>query len=264
MAHDARISSALVNHPKTKKLRRRLGPGACWSLVALFAYASEHRWDGDLTGMSDEDIGIAADWDGTPEEFCEALKGVGFLEGESSSYLIHDWSDHQPYAASRDIRSEAARKAVNKRWEYAGNTARIRPEYASDTPNQTNPIQSKPKTHAPTFDDRSKPLSESDCGIAICASLSFSGLKIPREVAEAVPIIRDSLGLTDNWQVFDFLPAKWRAYESSTQAKYRMKFETWLSNAKWKDGEQPRVNGKPKKIETPYERAQRELREACQ
>jgi hypothetical protein len=152
MAHDARVSSALINHPKTKKLRRRLGPAACWSLVALFAYASEHHWDGNLSGMTDEDIAIAGDWDSDPQGFCQALHDVAFFDGDSGGYSIHDWADHQPYAAARGVRSESARKAVSKRWEYernterkdSGNTEGIRPEYAGDTPNQSKPNQSKP------------------------------------------------------------------------------------------------------------------------
>src|SRR3954471_7361128 len=63
------------------------------------------------------------------------------------------------------------------------------------------------------FQDRSMNLSDSDCGILICQTLSFSGINLPRETAEAIPTIRTTLGLVDNWQVFDFLPAKWKAYQ---------------------------------------------------
>lgn len=35
MAEDARISAALSAHPKTRKLRKRLGVPGCWSLVPV-------------------------------------------------------------------------------------------------------------------------------------------------------------------------------------------------------------------------------------
>ena len=117
MADDARISTALPQHPKTKKLRRRLGDGGCWSLVCLFLWTAANRWDGSLADMSDEDIELAADWTGEVGELVTALVEVGFLDGESGCYAIHDWHDHNPWAASRGQRQQAAKAAAAARWE---------------------------------------------------------------------------------------------------------------------------------------------------
>jgi len=117
MADDARISTALPQHPKTKKLRRRIGDGGCWSLVCLFLWTAANRWDGSLSDMSDEDIELAADWAGEPGAFVSALVDVGFIDGDSGTYAIHDWQDHNPWAASRGQRQEAARAAAAARWE---------------------------------------------------------------------------------------------------------------------------------------------------
>ena len=65
MADDARISTAFPRHPKTVKLQRRLGATGCGSLVCLFLWVADNRPDGDLSGMSDEDIEIAAGWSAT-------------------------------------------------------------------------------------------------------------------------------------------------------------------------------------------------------
>jgi hypothetical protein len=117
MADDARISTALPRHPKTVKLQRRLGaPGFC-SLICLFLWVAENRPTGDLEGMSDEDIEIAATWPGESETFVRTLTEVGFLDGAKGAYRVHDWAEHNPWAANRPRRVEKARAAAGARWE---------------------------------------------------------------------------------------------------------------------------------------------------
>lgn len=117
MADDARISTALPHHPKTVKLQRRLGAPGCWSLICLFLWVADNRPDGDLKGMSSEDIAIAADWAGEGGAFVAVLAEVGFVDGEAGAYMIHDWVEHNPWAAGRPERKASARKAANARWE---------------------------------------------------------------------------------------------------------------------------------------------------
>jgi hypothetical protein len=117
MADDARISTALPHHPKTVKLERRLGAQGCWSLIKLFLWVAENRPIGDLAGMSGEDIGIAAEWPGDTGELVRTLAEVRFLDGEEGSYKIHDWAEHNPWAANRPGRVEKARAAAGARWE---------------------------------------------------------------------------------------------------------------------------------------------------
>ncbi len=125
MAEDARISTALPAHPKTRKLRKRLGPTSCWSLICLFLWVAANRWTGDLTGLSDEDIELAAEWDGEPGAFVRALVEVGFLDGEALKFTVHDWHEHNPWAATRGMRIEAARKAAAVRWERRTDAVRM-------------------------------------------------------------------------------------------------------------------------------------------
>jgi len=116
MAEDARISTALPSHPKARKLKRRLGPAGCWSLVVLFLWVASNRWDGDLKGMTEEDIELAAEWEGEVGAFVSALSEVGFLDGEMGSFTVHDWAEHNPWAAAHGQRIEAAKRAAAKRW----------------------------------------------------------------------------------------------------------------------------------------------------
>jgi hypothetical protein len=116
MADDARISTALPRHPKTVKLHRRLGAPGCWGFVCLLLWVADNRYDGDLQGLTDEDLEIAAGWTGNAGEFVRVLCEVRFLEGETGSYRVHDWAEHNPWAANRNQRVEAARAAANHRW----------------------------------------------------------------------------------------------------------------------------------------------------
>lgn len=121
MNNDARISTSLADHPKTVKLERRLGGEACWALVCLFLWAARNKSDGDLSGMQIEDIEIAAKWRGEEGKLYDALVSVRFLDEseDGKRVVIHDWHDHNPWAAGARGRSEKARKAAKSRWDDA-------------------------------------------------------------------------------------------------------------------------------------------------
>src|SRR5690606_12606234 len=118
------------SHPKTKKLRRRLGDSGPLACLYLFLWAAANRSDGDLSGMSDEDIELAVDWQGAAGEFVEAMASVGFLDGEEGSRVIHDWGDHNPGAAGGRAGSEKARGAALCKQYGRREAARAMPEYA--------------------------------------------------------------------------------------------------------------------------------------
>lgn len=127
---DARISIGLPSHPKTKKLIRRIGGDGAYRLVCLFLWTAANKSDGNLSGMSDEDIELAVDWMGDEGAFVQALVEVGFLDGEVDSRVIHDWAEHNPWAAGSEDRSEASKwAALCKRYGRSGAAERM-PEYA--------------------------------------------------------------------------------------------------------------------------------------
>lgn len=164
MADDARISTALPHHPKTVKLQRRLGPPGCWSLVCLFLWVAENRPDGNLQGMTAEDIEIAANWPGSAGDFVRTLAEVRFLDGQEGAYKIHDWAEHNPWAATRPQRAEAAKKAAAARWKskqaaVEPDAQRMRPACEShETAMPSSPLLTSP----PDTTSNLPPLKESD------------------------------------------------------------------------------------------------------
>lgn len=130
MATDARISTALPSHPKTKKLARRLGPAGPLGCIYLFLWVASNRSDGDLAGMTDEDIELAVDWSGDEGAFVGAMVDVGFLEGEAGNRTVHDWAEHNPWAAGAGARSEKSSWAALCKQYGRAEAARRMPEYA--------------------------------------------------------------------------------------------------------------------------------------
>ncbi len=128
---DARISVALPAHPKTKKLIRRLGEGGAWRLLCLFLWVAQSRPDGDLSGMTGEDIELAADWQGEEGAFIKALIEVGFVDGEEGAYSIHDWQEHNPWAAGADARSEKSKWLALCKHHGRAKAAEMMPAYAA-------------------------------------------------------------------------------------------------------------------------------------
>lgn len=131
MSTDARLSTGLPAHPKTKKLIRRVGEGGAWALVCLILWARANRPDGDLAGMTAEDIELAIDWRGEADALVAALAAVGFLEGEEGAYRLHDWAEHQPWSAGSEHRSDRAKWAALIRREGRDSAALKMPEYAA-------------------------------------------------------------------------------------------------------------------------------------
>lgn len=131
MATDARISAELPSHPKTKKLIRRLGQAAGWNLTRLFLWTAANRSDGDLSGMTDEDIELAVDWLGDGGDFVRECVDVGFLDGEDEGRTIHDWEIHNPWAAGAGMRSAKARWNSVKRHHGEDEANRQVPDYAA-------------------------------------------------------------------------------------------------------------------------------------
>lgn len=128
---DARISVGLPSHPKTKKLIRRIGEAGAWRLVCLFLWVAQSRPDGDLSGMTGEDIELAADWQGDEGAFVTALIEVGFVDGQEGSYAIHDWAEHNPWAAGADARSEKAKWLALCKHHGRAKAAGMMPDYAA-------------------------------------------------------------------------------------------------------------------------------------
>jgi len=117
MNKDFRVAVSLPTHPKSIKLMRRCGDRSFYCLIRLWAYVALNRPDGDLTGLDIDDIEIAADWNGQCSEFYQALLDFRFLDKTDDGLFVHDWEDHNGYAAHAEDRSMKARKAAFAKWE---------------------------------------------------------------------------------------------------------------------------------------------------
>ena len=135
---DIRIKLDLFEHPKLRKLRRRLGAEGVLGLLRLWLWAAANRPDGLLRGLDADDLELAAQWEGQPGELAAALCELRLLdflplekEGGAASALppsergaapagvafrIHDWCEHQPWASRTEERSRIARQAAKARW----------------------------------------------------------------------------------------------------------------------------------------------------
>lgn len=218
-ATDARISTALPQHPKTKKLIRRLGEGAAWYFVRLLLFATQSKPDGDLSGMTDEDLEIAVDWRGEPGAFISALAEVGFLDGEEGERSIHDWHEHNPWAAGSTARSARARFAALVAKHGRERAVEIMPDYAAqisgEAPQQRDMLDDVP---APS-PGKAKPKGESR---AVAMPAGFEPNDTHRRLAAEF-----NIALAPEFAKFcDFHRAKGSKFKDWDAA-----LRTWLRNA---------------------------------
>lgn len=134
---DFRVACGFFAHPKTKKLRRRLGDAGVIDLLKLWAWATQNRHDGNLSGLSDEDLEDAIDrTEGTPGHFIAALAELRWIDGPPGNRILHEWFEHNPYAATKGARVEKAKKAAEASW--ASRRAQ-QPDLPLDAPEDDDP-----------------------------------------------------------------------------------------------------------------------------
>ena len=118
MNTDIRLSVGFWQHPKTKKTVKRLGLEGIRSLQVLWLWAAQNRPEGNLHGMDEEEIELAADWQGEEGLFFKVCSGM-WIDETPEGFSLHDWEEHNPWQAEAEARSEAARKAAKARWGNA-------------------------------------------------------------------------------------------------------------------------------------------------
>lgn len=167
MSADIRISTGLLDHPKTRKFERRIGCDAIKYLLRLFLWVGDNRSNGELSRLTDEDIEIVCHWDGEEGKLITALCEAGFLDGEEGSRSVHNWAKNQPWAVNRQRRIEAARENANLRWDrererkiaqnksikkdidaLAAMQTACNPHANTNAPNPTQPNPTQPNTIA--------------------------------------------------------------------------------------------------------------------
>jgi len=114
---DFRIDTTFFFHLKTLKVKRKLGASGAFALLTLWAYATENRPKGILSGMTTDDIEAVSQWDGEDGVLVACLLQTGFLDQlEDGLFSLHNWEDRNAWAFHSQERSEAAKKAATARW----------------------------------------------------------------------------------------------------------------------------------------------------
>lgn len=133
MNKDFRVAVSLPSHPKALKLMRRCGDISFYNLVKFWAFVAQNRPTGDLAGLDCDDVEIAAGWNGQCSAFYQALLDLKFIEATESGLRVHDWEDHNGYAAHAKERSEKAKVAAETRWKKKNGCYEHTPSNATST-----------------------------------------------------------------------------------------------------------------------------------
>ena len=121
MNADIRLSVGFFEHHKTRKLQRRFGPEVVLSLLKLWVSTAKVRSDGILHNMDREDVGIMAGRGEDAEVFAQTLIDLNWVDEKddkngSKTLQIHDWVEHNSYAADDTVRSGENRFKVLARY----------------------------------------------------------------------------------------------------------------------------------------------------
>lgn len=142
MNTDIRIAITCTDHPKTKKLIRRLGYESFWCLVKFWSFVAVNKPDGDISCYDSEDIEIGSGWDNEEGVFYNALVDLGFVDERENNKTVHDWEKHNGWACGAEKRSEHARTAAKARWDKRithGGTTELMPEQCGEHTNSNAP-----------------------------------------------------------------------------------------------------------------------------
>lgn len=106
---------AVGQHPKTKKLARRLGvslPAAVGHMHYLWWWALDFAQDGVLDKFDAEDIADAMQWDGDADQLVEALLYVGYIDDTPDGRRIHDWAEYAGKLLERREKDRARKRSA--------------------------------------------------------------------------------------------------------------------------------------------------------
>jgi hypothetical protein len=88
---------SLARHPKTLRLMRRLGTSRAETIGHLHLFwwwCLDYAPDGDLTPFDNEEIAIAAEWEGDADIYASAMISAGFIDDDDAVRSVHDWPDY--------------------------------------------------------------------------------------------------------------------------------------------------------------------------
>lgn len=116
MNKDVRLGTNYPDHPKIRKLEKRLGAEGIRSHVFLLCYVARITPSGTLKDMDSEDIEIAARWKGQPGQFVDTLVDLRLLDRNGETFSVHNWPHHNFYCVTTAARSRSARRSAIIGW----------------------------------------------------------------------------------------------------------------------------------------------------
>lgn len=107
------VATNFFSHPKTRRLRARLGPGAVEALISLWCFAAEFHVSSGFLAESPEELAAIVDWRGDAAALISGFVAVGFLDEVDGGLKVHDWEVHARHLVSY---TERSRKMNSARW----------------------------------------------------------------------------------------------------------------------------------------------------
>jgi hypothetical protein len=143
------------DHVKTVRLIGLLGKGSAELPIRLWCYCGKHRAkDGNLTGLSAQEIEAFVGWWGKPGAMVRAMVQVGFLDDTPDGYQLHDWGEREGHLR---VFHERAKAAAAARWGTPVDASSNAPSNASSMP------QAMPQPYR-TSRTKKEPLTPAELG----------------------------------------------------------------------------------------------------
>ena len=117
MNDDIRVSCSFPTHPKVLALEGDLGHEGPLRLIYLWIWAATYRPTGDLSGLATPMMERAVGWTGESGALIAALERHGLIEKDGAKLTIHDWRQHNAYAANSDWRRARAKAGADAKWD---------------------------------------------------------------------------------------------------------------------------------------------------
>lgn len=113
-----KLEETFPRHPKVRKLADRLGLSmieARGHLATLWCWVCGYAPDGDLESFDEDDIELAAEWEGERGAFIEACRQVGLIDEHEDGYEIHEWMERaESFKKARQKREQREREKAKK------------------------------------------------------------------------------------------------------------------------------------------------------
>jgi len=108
------IDPDFFDHPKTRRLCRKLGPCAEVHVLRLWSHAAKYYpEDGAFADYPADEIEEIACWRGESGQLVEVLVMLRFLDRTETGFRVHSWEEHQGHIAAYKARGKAMAAA---RW----------------------------------------------------------------------------------------------------------------------------------------------------